>query len=572
MRRRVAAGEGATCNEGTSVISDKRASVASGDALGQLSFKRKIWAIPAATVVLFTLTLVLTLSLTSRTATTIGHVGSIQYPSVELTQHLTDEIASVVDVFVLAVEEGDKGKLDDLEGLAKKFRQDTDSLGAIPGQETRAAGIRSDFDAYVAAATTATRLMLGGVGGDRSSATTQMQTTHAAVEKSIKTAAEAAKADLKASLENGQASVRKIEMVTVASAISVVAALILISILITRSLWGQLGGEPAYTAAVVRAIAGGDLTVRIELDASHHRSLLAGVTELRDNLTNVIAQIRRSSNSIGSAAEQLTHGNADLSGRTEQQAASLEETASSMEELTATVKQNALHAREANDHALGASQVAEKGGEVVRRVVSTMGEIAEASSKIAEIIGVIDGIAFQTNLLALNAAVEAARAGEQGRGFAVVASEVRNLAQRSAAAAREIKSLIGNSVAKVSDGEKLVAEAGHTMEDVVVSVKRLTGIMVDITAASAEQASGIEEVNRAITHMDQMTQQNAALVEEATAATEALHAQAQSLKALVASFSLDSQDGGDLESPRLVRTPSGAPPSEGMGRLSDRAA
>jgi methyl-accepting chemotaxis protein len=239
-----------------------------------------------------------------------------------------------------------------------------------------------------------------------------------------------------------------------------------------------------------------------------------------------------------SATGQIAAGNADLSQRTEEQAASLEETASSMEELTSTVKQNADNARQANQLAAGASQVAVKGGAVVGQVVSTMSSINDSSKKIVDIISVIDGIAFQTNILALNAAVEAARAGEQGRGFAVVASEVRSLAQRSAAAAKEIKGLITDSVGKVEDGTRLVGEAGKTMDEIVTSVKRVTDIMAEIAAASQEQSSGIEQVNQAITQMDEVTQQNAALVEEAAAAAESLQEQAQSLTQAVSVFKL----------------------------------
>src|SRR5512147_2455503 len=243
---------------------------------------------------------------------------------------------------------------------------------------------------------------------------------------------------------------------------------------------------------------------------------------MNDSLVRVVSQVRSGTDTVATASSQIAAGNLDLSSRTEEQASSLEETASSMEELTSTVKQNAENARQANQLAIGSSDVAGKGGAVVSQVVTTMDAINEASRKIVDIISVIDGIAFQTNILALNAAVEAARAGEQGRGFAVVAGEVRNLAQRSAAAAKEIKTLIGDSVDKVENGSKLVANAGQTMDEIVTSIKRVTDIMAEISAASAEQSAGIEQVNTAITQMDEVTQQNAALVEEAAAAAESL--------------------------------------------------
>jgi methyl-accepting chemotaxis protein len=260
---------------------------------------------------------------------------------------------------------------------------------------------------------------------------------------------------------------------------------------------------------------------------------------MRDSIVKIVSEVRVGTDTIATASGQIASGNLDLSSRTEQQASSLEETASSMEELIVTVKQNAHHAHDANALAVSASAVAVKGGEVVAQVVETMSSINASSRKIVDIIGVIDGIAFQTNILALNAAVEAARAGEQGRGFAVVATEVRNLAQRSAGAAKEIKSLISDSVAKVESGTHLVDQAGSTMIEIVDSIRRVTDIMGDITNASQEQISGIEQINEAIGQMDQVTQQNAALVEEAAAAAGSLQEQAESLSAVVSVFKLD---------------------------------
>jgi methyl-accepting chemotaxis protein len=257
------------------------------------------------------------------------------------------------------------------------------------------------------------------------------------------------------------------------------------------------------------------------------------------DLYRIVGEVRDSSATIASASQQIASGNLDLSSRTEQQAGALEETASAMEELTVTVKQNAEHARQANQLAETASKVALQGGAVVEQVVATMGSISASAGKITEIIGVIDGIAFQTNILALNAAVEAARAGEQGRGFAVVASEVRSLAHRSAAAAKEIKALIETSVGDVDAGTKLVDKAGATMSEVVTSVGRVTAIIRDIALASHEQEAGIEQINQAISQMDAVTQQNAALVEEASAASEAMRAQAQHMETVVGVFQLE---------------------------------
>ncbi len=301
---------------------------------------------------------------------------------------------------------------------------------------------------------------------------------------------------------------------------------------------------------VANALAKGDLTQTIAKDyPGTFGEVKTGVNDTVANLKGLVGQIKDATDTINTAAKEIASGNSDLSQRTEEQASSLEETASSMEELTSTVKQNAENAKQANQLAINSSDIAVKGGAVVGEVVTTMDAINEASRKIVDIISVIDGIAFQTNILALNAAVEAARAGEQGRGFAVVAGEVRNLAQRSAAAAKEIKTLIDNSVEKVEGGSKLVAQAGQTMEEIVNSIKRVTDIMSEITAASVEQSSGIEQVNLAITQMDEVTQQNAALVEEAAAAAEALEEQAQNLSVSVATFRVE--EGGAAVTHRL---------------------
>src|SRR5450830_479847 len=297
-----------------------------------------------------------------------------------------------------------------------------------------------------------------------------------------------------------------------------------------------------YAVKAAEAVAAGDLTTAIEVRTKDEMGqLMRAFKHMNDSLNGIVAEVRRGTDSITTASGEIASGNLDLSARTEQQAGALEETASSMEELTSTVKQNADNARQANVLAGSASEVAVKGGQVVSQVVDTMGAINASARKIVDIIGVIDGIAFQTNILALNAAVEAARAGEQGRGFAVVATEVRNLAQRSAAAAKEIKVLIGDSVAAVETGSKLVDEAGSTMEDIVASVARVTDIMSEISAASHEQEAGIEQINQAIGEMDSVTQQNAALVEEAAAAATSLREQAGQLAQAVSIFKLDHE-------------------------------
>ena len=320
------------------------------------------------------------------------------------------------------------------------------------------------------------------------------------------------------------------------------------------------------------SLAKGDLTDRITNEYSGtFGQLKDDANATSDQLKNIINQIKNATDTINTAAKEIASGNMDLSQRTERQSASLEETAAGMEELTATVRNNAENAKQANQLANNASAVAQKGGAVVENVVKTMGEINESSRKIVDIISVIDGIAFQTNILALNAAVEAARAGEQGRGFAVVAAEVRNLAQRSATAAKEIKQLIGDSVDKVEGGGKLVAQAGQTMQEIVIAVKHVTDIMSEISAASTEQSLGIQQVNTAIAQMDQVTQQNAALVEEAAASAESMEEEAQNLTQAVSVFKLaerqQSRAIADPVAKRVVAKPVSKPSSAAVKKL-----
>ena len=329
---------------------------------------------------------------------------------------------------------------------------------------------------------------------------------------------------------------------------------------IARSILKQLGGEPTYAMAVAQDIASGKLDTDIALRGGDGSNLMSSMKQMRDQLADIVGRVRTDTDTIATASNQIAAGNLDLSARTEQQASSLEETASSMEELTGTVKQNADNARQANELAVSAAAVAVKGGAVVAQVVETMASINDSSKKIVDIIGVIDGIAFQTNILALNAAVEAARAGEQGRGFAVVATEVRNLAHRSAAAAKEIKALIDDSVGKVDAGGKLVDDAGVTMADIVQSITRVTDIMSEIASASVQQTTGIEQINSAIAQMDEVTQQNAALVEQASAAASSMQEQARELSQAVSVFKVGQRGAtAPVSTPRPAPRPAAAP-------------
>ncbi|HWH82687.1 MAG TPA: methyl-accepting chemotaxis protein [Burkholderiaceae bacterium] len=351
-------------------------------------------------------------------------------------------------------------------------------------------------------------------------------------------------------------------------AIAALAALLGAGIgyVVTRSLTRQLGGEPAAARDIASAIAEGDLTRPVTVAAGDQTSLMSRLSTMQLSLQKVVSSVRVNSESVATASAQISQGNHDLSQRTEEQASALQETAASMEELNATVKQNADNAKQASQLALSASSVAVKGGQVVNQVVETMKGINDSSKKISDIISVIDGIAFQTNILALNAAVEAARAGEQGRGFAVVATEVRSLAGRSAEAAKEIKSLINASVERVAQGTALVDLAGVTMTEVVGSIRRVTDIMGEISAASSEQSTGVSQVGEAVSQMDQVTQQNAALVEESAAAAESLKGQAQQLVQAVAVFKLPEGRAGAAH---MATPASNAPSAERRG--PDRA-
>ena len=324
-----------------------------------------------------------------------------------------------------------------------------------------------------------------------------------------------------------------------------IAALVAMATYLRVSVRRSIVNSMRAAADAVERVASGDLTVQVRARAhGETERMLRGLETMTAGLRQLVSEVTESARTVADTSAQIAHGNLDLSQRTEEQASTLEETASSMEELTSTVAQNADNARQASQLAVTASDVARKGGQVVGQVVSTMRGISDSSRRIGDIIGVIDGIAFQTNILALNAAVEAARAGEQGRGFAVVAAEVRNLAQRSAAAAKEIKTLIGDSVSKVETGTKQVDAAGKTMQEIVASVKKVSDLIAEIAAASQEQSAGIGQINNAVAQMEQVVQQNASLVEEATAATESMKDQASHLLQLVSRFNIG--EGGSV--------------------------
>lgn len=503
-----------------------------------MNFKRRIWALPVISTIIFSLGVALSAYFSNMAIDDIKTIESIDYPSLDATKMLQNDLQSMVELLKQAVSEGDKKGIDAVNESARKVRDRIKKIAAIPGKAEKAERLSKEFEAYSNAALGVAKIMMGVDQGDPQSGIGQMQAGLKVLESDIASSLAEAEKQFASGIAKSEKNVQKVLTTVILAGVIVVFTLALVSYFVVRTIWSQLGGEPEYAREIASAVAAGDLSMHIDFDSRDSNSLLAALKEMQTRLQNMVAGIKMSAETIKIASAEISSGNTDLSSRTESQASSLEETASSMETLTDTVKQNADNARQANQMVNVASNVALRGGEVVNQVVTTMNDINQSSKKIVDIISVIDGIAFQTNILALNAAVEAARAGEQGRGFAVVASEVRNLAQRSAAAAKEIKTLISDSVEKVQSGSQLVDQAGQTMGEVVDSVKRVSDIMSEITAASQEQSTGIQEIGRAVAQMDEMTQQNSALVEQAAAAAESLEDQANQLTSSLEVFKL----------------------------------
>lgn len=528
-----------------------------------MSIKRRIWALPIISTVIFGIGITASVIFSTAAINSIKTTESLDYPVLERSKNIQADVQGIVDTLKQAVGEDDKKGIETAGERAKKVRDKFKSLSELPDQQALGDRLAKEFDAYYTPAVTVAKIMLAIDQGDPQAAIGQMQTSLKILEDDLKKTVEAAQGQFKAGVDNSGDNVRKVLYTVIAAGVLVTLALGGVSYLIIRTIWHQLGGEPEYAQEIAFAVAAGDLRMEIEVEAGDTTSLLAALAEMQHRLQKIVSEIKASAETIKVASAEIASGNSDLSSRTESQASSLEETTSSMETMTETVRQNADNARQANKMVETASGVAVKGGAVVSQVVVTMNDINHSSKKIVDIISVIDGIAFQTNILALNAAVEAARAGEQGRGFAVVASEVRSLAQRSAAAAKEIKELIGDSVDKVTTGTALVDQAGKTMDEIVESVRRVSDIMSEITAASQEQSTGIQEIGSAINQMDEMTQQNAALVEEAAAAAESLEEQAELLTKALDVFKIDRLDAG---APRRANA-ANARPAQGDMRM-----
>jgi methyl-accepting chemotaxis protein len=503
-----------------------------------MNVKTRIWLLPVLAAAIFAIGIVVVLLFSSRTSDSIRAVGQVDYPYLDATTQFAANLEALGATIQGAVAEGEKKRLDEANERAANIRKLLAAITRIEGKSEVGNQLTKSFEAYFSASVETAELFLGIRQGDQAGAIPKMQAALKKLESELAGARVQASEGFDAGLERAQGGVSASLWATVISGVIVVLCLGGGSFLIIGGVWRQLGGEPEYARDVMRHMADGDLSQDIQVAPGAEQSMLAAVRDMSRGLAAIVANVRTGTDSMTVASREIAAGNQDLSERTEKQAGSLEQTAGNMQALTDTVRQSAEAAAQANQLAGSAAAVAQRGGEVVSQVVSTMDEINTSSKKIADIIGTIDGIAFQTNILALNAAVEAARAGEQGRGFAVVAGEVRSLAQRSAEAAREIKGLIGASVDKVESGARLVQAAGSTMDEIVASVQRVSDIIGEITAAASEQSQGIGQVNASVVQLDQMTQQNAALVEEAAAAASSLEQQAVNLQQAVATFKL----------------------------------
>jgi methyl-accepting chemotaxis protein len=503
-----------------------------------MPLKQRIWLLPILAAALFGIGTVGVAWVSARTQATIDALGAADYPYLDQTTRLADGLDALVATVQSAVAEGDKDRLSEVADRSRSMKRTLASLKDVEGKADAASELDHQFDAYAAATLEAAAVLLKAKEGDADNAVKAMQSTHRVFEAAVKSAQEKARADMDGGIARSKTGVRQALATMLGSALLVLIGLGAASAWLIRSIWREIGGEPAYARHVIGRMAQGDLsmTVKVQGDDS---SLLGALRTMHRGLSGIVGAVRSGTESITVASLEIAQGSADLSQRTEHAASNLQVTAGAVTELAGSASQSAESARQARHLAHTAAEVAQRGGAVVTQVVSTMDEIQASSRRIAEIIGVIDAIAFQTNILALNAAAEAGRAGAQGRGFAVVAGEVRSLAQRSADAAKEIKTLIGASVERIDAGSRLVADAGATMNEIVTSVRRVTDIIGEISAAATEQSTGITQVESTVSQLDHMTQQNAALVEQSTAAAESLRDQVERLTGVLATFKLD---------------------------------
>ncbi len=504
-----------------------------------MKFRTKIWMLPISAAAVFVIGVAISFVVGQRTSSVLTHMHEVDNPHMAYVQKLDRSAEQLRLTLQSAAAEGEVDKLKETDALVSAGQAAVAGMRKLPEKTDIAQALGAAFNDYQVAAIGATRALLTQQApGDSVS---KMQTSLATLDKLL----DQHKASAQSSIEEAQASaasgVSTGVWVTALTGVIVLAVLGVASAAIVTSVWNDLGDEPATLRALVSSIANGQLDMDMQHRNGDEQSLRGSLVTMTQKLRDTLSVIRLATDSISTASSEIATGNQDLSSRTEHTASNLQQTASSMEELTGTVRQSADAARQANQLASGAASAAERGEHIVSQVVTNMSEIDGASRKITDIITVIDGIAFQTNILALNAAVEAARAGEQGRGFAVVAGEVRTLAQRSANAAKEIKTLIHASSEKVESGSKLVQEAGSSMTEILNSVQRVSDIIGEISAASTEQSQGIGSVNVSVMQLDQMTQQNAALVEQSAAAAESLKEQAGRLAHAVSAFKLGGQ-------------------------------
>ena len=503
-----------------------------------MNFRTKMWAIPIAAACLLGVGLAVTTLLGWRTNAQVEQLQFVSYPYLEQVLRIDRAVDNMRSALQSAASEGDADKLDDAAVHATRIREALAKAAALAGHGAQVEALRQTFAAYSEAGTAATRALLAKQPAADSLA--RMQAAQKKLAAGIKGEEDAARAAVDQGFAAVAASRQRSEWVNFAVAFVAMIGLGLAARGVVASVWRDLGGEPAVLRERVQRVADGDLSTEIRVAADDRGSLNASVAAMTQRLREAVSQIRGASDSISTASGEIAAGNQDLSTRTEDTAANLQRAASELAQITGSVRDSAAAAQQANKLAMDATTAARHGGAIVSSVVESMAAISRASGEIGEIIGVIDGIAFQTNILALNAAVEAARAGEQGRGFAVVAAEVRSLAQRSAVAAREIKTLIEISGSKVESGTRLVTESGVAMQEIVAGVGRVGAIIGEIDAAMAQQSGGIDQVNRAVAQLEQMTQQNAALVEQSAAAAFSLSTQAVDLVGSVAAFRLDA--------------------------------
>jgi methyl-accepting chemotaxis protein len=501
-----------------------------------MKFRSKIWLLPLSVGATFGVGLVLSLVMGVQNNRNLESLQTVETPFLEHLFEAERGVHQLQADFQAAALEDDADRLKDAQTTTLGVRESLSKARQLEGKSELVGSLSTAFEAYQAAALAATQAMLNK--SVEPELLKRMNTTQKELANQTLVSRQQAHLTLDERFVNLAAAQREGLMLNAITGFLIVLGLGLGSRAIIASVWRDLGAEPGAAATVVQHVGGGDLSMHIELQAGDTSSLIANLKFMQNNLTEVVSSIRMGAEAMATATTQIAAENLDLSSRTEQQAHALEQTAASMEDLSITVKKNFESGKHANQLAAFASEIAVKGGTVVTEVVHTMEAINVSSRKIFDIIGVIDGIAFQTNILALNAAVEAARAGEQGRGFAVVASEVRSLAGRSAEAAKEIKTLIGDSVDNVNAGCKLVQQAGSTMDEIVVSVRRVADIMGEITAASQDQSIGIDQIKQSVIQMDKVTQQNADLVQEAAAAAQSLEQQANAMVQTVSVFKL----------------------------------